>query len=130
MTGNERRQGDLMGELESGKTIQILIDEPAWIKRKKFEIPATYINFFPADSLGARGKADKEKWPERGKPVELDYGFVKSIKDIATWKSGKMRPRDNGVMRNFLEANKFALGDIVCITRTDERSYKVSLIKR
>ncbi len=118
-----------MSELERGKTIQIVIDNPAWITRKKFEISSTYLTFFPADSLGARGKADKEKWPARGKPVEFDYGIVKSIDDIATWKDGKMRPRDNGVMRNFLEANKFALGDIVSITRTSERSYKVSLIK-
>ncbi|SES67033.1 hypothetical protein SAMN05216412_101174 [Nitrosospira multiformis] len=119
-----------MSELESGETIQIVIENPAWITRKKFEISSIHLRFFPADALGARGEADKEKWPERGKPVEFDYGIAKSINDIATWKSGKMRPRDNRVMRNFLEANKFALGDIVCITRTDERSYKVSLIKR
>lgn len=119
-----------MSELANGKTIQIVIANPAWIVRKKFEISSTHINFFPTDSLGARGKADREKFPLRGRHVEFDYGVVKSTCDIATWKSGKMRPRDNSAMKNFLEASKFELGDIVCITQIAERSYKISLIKR
>lgn len=113
-----------------GRTIQVVIDNPSWLERKKFEIPSTYLSFFPADALGARGEADREAYPERGKAIELDYDTVKSVCDVATRKSGAMRPRDNSGMRQFLEANRAALGDVVCITRTAERSYKISLIKR
>lgn len=118
-----------MKELATGRTIQIVINKQTWIDRKKFEIPSTYIDFFPEDSLGARGQADQAKFPSKGTPVEFNYGLLKSTCDIATRKSGTMRPRDNSAMRKFLEANRFGLGDVICITQTAERSYYVSLIK-
>ena len=125
----------MMNDSKNGQTIQVVIVK-AWIPRKKFEIPVAHLGFFPADALGARGKADQEKYPPNGKPIEFDYGIVKgygvikSTRDVATRLSGAMRPRDNSKMGQFLEGNNFEIGDIVCITRTGERNYKVSLVKR
>lgn len=122
-------------EVIIGQTIQVVIVK-AWIPRKKFEIPVAHVGFFPADALGARGKVDQKKYPPHGKPVEFDYGMVKdygvvksSTRDVATRLSGAMRPRNNSKMGQFLEGNNFEVGDIVCITRTGERNYKVSLVK-
>ena len=119
----------VMDETKRGQTIQVLIDNESWLARYKYEIPSGYKDFFPADALGARGKADADTYPLRGSAVGFDYGFGKSFCDVATRKSGAMRPRDNSGMRQFLEGSKAAMGDVVCITRTDERRYKVSLVK-
>ncbi len=118
-----------MAESNTGQTIQIAI-KATWLDRYKFELPGEFKDFFPADALGARGEAEAGLYPPLGKPVEFDYGVTKSQCDVATRKSGAMRPRDNGGMRQFLAANKFAEGDVVSITRTSTRSYKVTLIKR
>ena len=115
---------------EEGQTIQVLINNESWLERKKYEIPAEHLNFFPADALGARGKADMVLYPPCGVTVEFDYGITKSICDVATRKSGAMRPRDNTGMRKFFNDNEVTLGDVVCITKTDARCYTVSLIKR
>ena len=96
----------------------------------KFEIPAERLDFFPRDALGARGKDDEDKYPHRGQTVEFDYGVTKSVCDIATRKSGVMRPRDNTGMRKFIDENKVALGDVVTITCIASHRYKVSLAKR
>lgn len=116
--------------VNTGTTIQIPLENPSWLERKKYEIPSTYSEIFPRDALGARGQADMECFPARGKEVVFDYGVVTSTCDIATRRSGAMRPRDNSGMRTFLEANKASIGDIITVTRTAERSYKVSLVKR
>ena len=119
-----------MNESKIGQTIQISIDKVYWLDRKKFEIPSEYIGFIPRDALGARAKTDLVKYPERGMPIEFDYGIEKSLCDVATRTSGVMRPRDNSGMRKFLEAYKAELGDVVCVTKVGERLFKVSLVKR
>lgn len=119
----------VMNDKKTGQTIQIAI-KSTWLDRYKFEIPVEYKEFFPSDALGARGEAEMGLYPPTGQSVEFDYGVAKSHCDIATRKSGAMRPRDNSGMRQFLEANTFAEGDVVSITRTNTRSYKVVLIKR
>lgn len=115
---------------DEGETIQVLINNASWLERKKYEIPAEHLSFFPADALGARGKADMVLYPPSGVTVEFDYGITKSICDVATRKSGAMRPRDNTGMRKFFDYNEVTLGDVVCITKTDARCYNVTLIRR
>ena len=117
-------------EYKEGQTIQIPINKAYWLERKKYEIPAEHLNFFPSDALGAREKTDMDFYPLRGVTVEFDYGNTKSICDVATRKSGAMRPRDNTGMRKFFDDNEAALGDVVSITKTGVRCYNVSLIKR
>lgn len=119
-----------MSDSKAGETIQILFDKKEWLSRNKYDIPAVHLDFFPRDALGARGKADEGSYPFRGQSVEFDYGVTKSICDIATRKSGAMRPRDNTGMRKFLNANEVVLGDVVIITRIESHRYKVTLIKR
>jgi hypothetical protein len=114
----------------AGQTIQILIDNISWLKRHKFEFPVETQGFFPSDALGARGIADRDVFPQRGHEVEFDYGGETTRCDIAARKSGAMRPRDNGSMRRFMESVNAALGDVISVTRTAERTYRVSLIKR
>ncbi|MXR36118.1 hypothetical protein [Craterilacuibacter sinensis] len=113
-----------------GTTIQIVIDKEAWLTRNKFEISSDFVGFIPKDALGARGKADEDKYPARGVPVDFDYGIVQSKCDIATRSSGVMRPRDNSGMSKFLKYSNAKIGDVVCITKTGERSFKIALVRR
>ena len=119
-----------MSEGKIGQTIQIVIEKRTWLDRKKFEIPAEYIGFIPHDALGARGKADLEKYPERGLSVEFDYGFEVVSCDVATRLSGAMRPRDNSCMKRFMEDKKAEIGDVVCVTKMEDRRFRISLVKR
>ena len=105
-----------------------MIEEPYWLTRKKFDIPAEYAGFIPVDALGAREKKDIGKYPEFGVPVEFDFGFGRSFCDMATRASGVMRPRDNPEMRKFMK--EASVGDVICLTKVEERVFKVTLIKR
>ena len=116
-----------MQKNKAGKTIQVLIKEEAWLRRKKIEIPAEYLNFFPADSLGRRGKDEVDIYPLRGKNIEFDYGITKKLCDIATRKNGITRPRNCSA---FFDDNKVEVGDIVCFTKTSDYCYSVSLVKK
>lgn len=120
----------MMLEGKVGKTIQIFIEKPYWLTRKKFDIPAEYAGFIPLDALGAREEKDIGRYPERGVPIEFDFGFGfgKSFCDVATRASGVMRPRDNSKMGEFMK--EASIGDVVCLTRVEERVFKVILIKR
>lgn len=113
-----------------GQTIQVQIKTEAWITRAKFEIAPAYKSFFPADALGARGIPEQDKYPVRGTSVQFDYGLVGSSHcDIATKSNGVMRPRESGPVRRFYEAHRAEVGDVLLITRLDERRYKVEVVR-
>lgn len=115
------------GKVSNPTTIQVEVSKQS-LKRNVFYIPAQHIDFFPADSLGARGKRELEMYPECGLPVKFDYGGEHSTCDIAATKS-RLRPRDTGPIRKFYEANEAAVGDYVVITRVAPRSFKIELAR-
>lgn len=113
-----------------GQTIQVQIKTEAWITRAKFEIAETYKDFFPADSLGARGEPEQDKYPVRGASVQFDYGVAGiSMCDIATKSNGIMRPRESGPVRKFFTAHRVQAGDVLLVTRLDERHYRVEVAR-
>lgn len=113
-----------------GQTIQVQIKTEAWLTRAKFEIDAAYKGFFPADALGARGIPQQDDYPVRGTSVQFDYGVAgTSHCDVATKSKGVMRPRESGPIRRFYEAHRAEVGDVLLITRLDERRYKVELVR-
>lgn len=120
----------IAAEFKAGETIQLMIATEAWLTRSKFEIPEMFKSFFPNDALGARGLPEQDIFPPQGKAVEFDYGIAKSICDIATRKNGVMRPRESKGTREFYEANRASVGDLICLTRISERQYKVSFVKQ
>lgn len=114
----------------AGQTIQVQIKTDAWITRAKFEIADTYKDFFPADALGARGTPEQDKYPARGASVQFDYGVAGiSICDIATKSNGIMRPRESGPVRKFFTAHRVQAGDVLLVTRLDERHYRVEVAR-
>lgn len=113
-----------------GQTIQVQIKTEAWITRGKFEIAGTYKDFFPADALGARGAPEQDKYPVRGASVQFDYGVTGiSVCDIATKSNGIMRPRESGTVRKFFTAHRVQAGDVLLVTRLDERRYRVEVVR-
>jgi hypothetical protein len=113
-----------------GHTIQIQIKTEAWITRAKFEISEAFKDFFPADALGARGLPEQDQYPARGTSVQFDYGAAgTSMCDIATKSNGIMRPRESGPVRRLFEAGRVEVGDVLLITRLDERRYRVEVAR-
>ena len=113
-----------------GQTIQVQVKTEAWITRAKFEISGALKDFFPADALGARGLPEQDKYPARGASVEFDYGVAgTSICDIATKSNGIMRPRESGPIRRLFEAHRVEVGDVLLVTRIDERRYRVEVAR-
>ena len=113
-----------------GQTIQLQVKNDAWIRRAKFEIAEAYKSFFPVDALGARGEPEQDRYPARGRSVQFDYGLAgTSHCDLATKSNGVMRPRDSGPVRRLYEAYRVTAGDVLLITRLDERRYKVEVAR-
>lgn len=98
----------------------------SWIERDKYEFSKADLAFFPADSLGARGKPEREKYPAAGKHVTLVYSFGEWLGDIAVRNSGVSRPRDHAHMKTLVR--KAAVGDFVRLSELAPRRFKVELI--
>jgi hypothetical protein len=87
------------------------------------------LDFFPKDSIGARGPSDAPAHAVRTIAIETDLGFAfETDIQYGSWVFRPRSPKQPGMMR-WCRERGLEPGDAIVFEKTGERRYRVSLEK-